>query len=299
MRAIFVILATLVITAGIIAEPVSEKAKEKRYEDLHDLAYLQVPIANFGTEDMNTQYDDLKSKYEVALAFYFEDDYLEAYRGFIDVQKGLEKLYEDMSLAYIDRTSNLLQASISSVVELELDYHPSSKKIVDMLKAREAPKEKPMYDPQEYHYVYDKFPILKNIDRGYEYLGEAKRLRKDALNLEKWLEEGKELDPRLRKRRIENYKAAIELSRNAKTNGVRVFQLMRRNDIYSVQIEHKDNYFAQHTSEEHLSPVLDPRIPDDFKIDATDVLNRVYEEEVRVKLNNENIEGSQAAKNEQ
>ncbi len=291
-----VIAVLILFASSLFAEPVSQKAKERRYQNLHDLAYLQVPLTNFGTEDLKKQYDEMKEKYEIALAFYLEDNFLEAYKGFVEVQTGLEKLYEDLSLIYIDRTQEVLRATTTRVVDIELQYHPSSQKIVNMLKAREAPHEGTQYSPEEYHLVYDKHPIVKHLDRGYEFLGESKRIRQEAMDLEKWLEEGKEIDPSMRKRRIDAYKASIESCRSAKKSAIHVFHLLNRNDIYSVQVDHAENYYAKY-EDARLAPVLDPRIPDEYKIDASDALNRDHAEEVRTKLNNENIKKGEKTEN--
>jgi hypothetical protein len=82
------------------AENVAEKAKYKRAEALEQIVYLDVPLRNFGSEkpELVKEYDAVKQKYAVALSFFFEDNFVESYKLFLDVQNSLEKLYEQMSL---------------------------------------------------------------------------------------------------------------------------------------------------------------------------------------------------------
>lgn len=303
------------LTGSVIwAEAVSEKAKYKRAESLEQLVYLDVPVQNFGTDDTKAAYQELKKQYSVALAFYFEDNYLEAYRGFLDIQAKIEKLYEQISLQYIDRTSILLQSAIDGktgaeadgsapadgaekpindpkgAVDVEFQYNRRQDVVKRFGHDREAPKEKPLYDTKEYYYAVDKQAIINNLDAGYELLGNAKRARQEAMDLEKWLENDKPIDPRMRKMRIDNYKAAIDACRQAKLNGIKAFQLLRRHDIYKVQTEFAENFYAV---EKRLSPVFDLRIPAEYRIDFNDSYNKLHNDETKYKLNNENIDGKE------
>lgn len=288
----------LLFTAGLLSpvsgEAVSMKAKDKRYELLTYMLNLEVAMANFGTEDQKETYEDIKKDYSIGLAFFFEENYLTAYETFLTAQSKMEKLYEEVTMDYLTRTEKLLQAAAEEVVELELKYTKGSETVERFLRDREAPKEKVAYDPKDFHKVYDKRAILNNLQKGYEMLGEAKRVRQRAIDYEKFQEEGKDITPRIKKTRLDHYMATIDLARQAKVNAIHVFQLKNRNEIYKVQKKYDDNFFMV---EKDLDPVFDTRIPEEFVIDANDALERVHEEEVNIKLKMQTIEGESEDQN--
>ncbi len=309
----------LSLFSDIHAESPAEKAKAKRAETLHDLVFLDIPLKNFGDDDKKNRYNEVKKKYAVALAFFFEESYVESYRTFLDAQTELDKLYEEMSALYIDRTGLILQDALQQIVDVEIKYNKNTEFVKRFLRDREAPKERPLYDPKDFHLVYDKYAILDNIDRGYELLGISRRASIEAQEVEKVFEPQLESDdpaiknmrienrdPKVRRYRIDRYKKIIENCRQAKLNAANVFQLMHRNRLYLVQkgefsseagLDAKQGEFNQnyYVKEKQLDPIFDPRIPDKYKIDASDAKNRWHEEEIKMRLNNENIEGNKQA----
>lgn len=298
---LFIIVA-FIFSGSIFSESIIEKAKSKRIENLQYLLNLDVPLRNFGTKDfgheeLTKKRDIIKVKYASALSFYFEQNYLEAYRGFLEVQKDVEKLYEELSILYIDRTAEILKKAGEKVVDIEMVYSRGTGIVNDFVKDIQPAREQELLTEEQikkkkeknklFHYTYDKRDIMKNLQLGYEYLGEAKRVRQQALNLEKWIEAKKEIDPSMRQRRIESYMAVIKLCRRGKMNGLQVFKLVNRNSIYDIQGHKyraekdgdlKPNFYVY---ENDLDPVFDPRIPETFIVDANDSLNRVHSIETK------------------
>jgi hypothetical protein len=280
------------------AENVAEKAKYKRAEALEQIVYLDVPLRNFGSEkpELVKEYDAVKQKYAVALSFFFEDNFVESYKLFLDVQNSLEKLYEQMSLFYIDRTNTVLQQAVKEATEIEIRYNKrapfATQTIGDKREAgvrigadkKPVALEKRLYDPQEIHYLYDKKAMIDNIDYGYMQLGQAKVARQKAMDLEKWLEKGKPMPATMKKSRIDSYKAAMNMCRQAKINGIMVMQLNRIYDNYELQTKFKDNYFMK---EKRLDPVFDFAIPEVYKKDANDSRNSIHDREERIKIKGE------------
>lgn len=298
MRKITAILAISLTYGALSAVNVAEKAKYKRAEALEQLVYLEVPLKNFGSEkpELVQQYTDIKNKYTVALSFFFEDNFVESYKLFIEVQNGLEKLYEQVSLFYIDRTNLLLQQAVKEATEIEMRYNRRATFATQAIgKKREAgvrigqdkkevKLEQRLYDPKDIHYLYDKKRMIDNIDVAYMQLGQAKVARQKALDLEKWLEKGKAMPPTMKKSRIESYRAVIELCRQAKVNGIMVMQLNRIFDNYELQTRFKDNYFMK---EKRLDPVFDFAIPDDYVKDASDSRNAMHDNNERIMVKGE------------
>jgi hypothetical protein len=298
MRKTSVYLILLAATQFAHAENVAEKAKYKRAESLEQIVYLDVPLRNFGSEkpELAKLYDEVKQKYAVALSFFFEDNFVESYKFFLEVQNTLEKLYEQLSLFYIDRTNIILQQAVKEATEIEIRFNRKAPfATLAIGKEREAgvrisadkkqtQLEKRLYDPKDIHYLYDKKAMIDNIDYGYMQLGQAKLVRQKAMDLEKWLEKGKPMPPTMKKERIEAYKTVIDICRQAKVNGIMVMQLNRIFDNYELQIKFRDNYFMK---EKRLDPVFDFAIPDEFKKDANDSRNRIHDHEERIKLKGE------------
>lgn len=290
-QSIFFLIAVSFVTSGSLnAEPASLKAKAKRAENLQYLMELSVPVANFGTEEQKKELESIKKNYSSALAFFLEENYVESYRGFLETQKAVEKLSEQMSAAYLQRTQEMLGALIQNMLDMDVRYDRNSQFMKMVMKDIDPEVEKRGYDPKEVHYARDKYHIANALKMGYRKLGKAKRVRQAALDLEKWLESGKEMPPRLRKKRIESYLAVIRVCREAKLDAVYAFQLYNMHiegkSLYEVQKRYAKNPFLL---EKRLDPVFDPRIPEEYVLDANDALNRLHKDEVRVKLNGETL----------
>ena len=276
---------------SVAAIPPSQKAKEKTAENQRFIVGIEVAIANFATDEQKKEYEVIKDEYLAGLSLFLETNYVDSYKTQLAAQKKLEKLFEQLSLDYIERTSTMLQRVIKNFVELRVKFDNKSE-LVRRYGVDIDPADDRSYDPTEYHLTYDRHTIFRNIQMGYERLSDARRIRKGGIDLEKWFEEGKEPDPRYHAMRIERYLAAINICRKSKLNVVKIYQLLNRNDIYTVQTEERDNRFAV---ESNLPPVLDPRIPDEFKKDASDAKNLVHDIEkakTGKKANNTNNGGA-------
>lgn len=298
MRQLTLLSLLFITIASLSAENVAEKAKYKRSEALNQIVFLEVPLKNYSAEkpELVKDFEEVKKKYSVALSFFFEDNFVESYKIFLDVQNNLEKLYEQVSLFYIDRTNVVLQEAVKEATEIEIRYNRkapfASQSIGQKREAgvrisqdkKETQLEKRLYDPTEIHYLYDKKAMIDSIDYGFMMLGQAKIARQKAMDLEKWLEKGKAMPPTMKKSRIESYRGAIELCRQAKINGILVMQLNRIYDNYALQTRFKDNYFMK---EKRLDPVFDFAIPDDFVKDASDSRNVVFDQRERIMVKGE------------
>jgi len=279
IKAIILVFVFFGYVGSAAAVPPSQKAKEKTAENQRFIVGIEVAILNFGTDDQKKEYDIIKDDYLAGLSLFLERNYVESYKTQLTTQKKLEKLFEQISLDYIERTSTMLQRVIKNFVDLRVKFDNKSE-LVRRYGVDIDPSEDRSYDPTEYHLTYDRHTIFRNIEMGYERLSEARRIRKAGIDLEKWFEEGKEPDPRYFAMRIERYMAAINLCRKSKLNVVKIYQLLNRNDIYTVQTQLRDNRFAV---ESNLPPVLDPRIPEEFRKDASDAKNLLYDKEVETK----------------
>ena len=276
-------LMILINSSSIYSISVAEKAREKIEEDRQYIYALEIPIRNFGTEEQKNEYNAMKDQYMIGLGYYMEANYVNAYKELFETQKKLDKLYEKVSMDYVERTTKILQELVKNVVEIDITYNKDSDLVRRYETDRQAPKEKVFYDPKNFHFVYDKKTISRNVSMGFSHLGDAKRIRQDAVTIqERKYEEGQTVDPAIYRYRLDSYVSVIDLCREAKKNAFQAYQLINRNDIYTIQTQHRGNRFAR---ESNLLPVFDPRIPETYKVDASDVLNLVHEDEIAVKLN--------------
>jgi len=285
---------SLISVNNINSEAISVKAKIKRAEILKYLTFLKNAVLNFGQPSQIEKFEKIKEEYSNALSFYYEatvpipknftNNYLVAYRSFLEIQEKIEKLSEILSQSYINRTQELLQRASKDLVDISIRYHRDSPLVKRFLKNSNPENEVKSYNPKDFHKLYDKRPIIVNIKKGYSTLGLARIVRQKALDLENYLEAEqlkKGIPATMRKARIESYLKVIELARQAKINAIMTFQLLNRNKEYCVQVSYGKNRYMH---EGKLDPVFDPRIPQDYVKDANDSLNRNHEDEMNIKI---------------
>ena len=266
---------------SVFSDDISEKAKRMKSYNFNYLLFLDVPLQNFGTEEEKKQYTDIKNEYARATGLFYERRYLEAYRVYVPVLENIEKLYERLSLSYIDRTYGLLQNSLTALVEVGIKYDKRSYTVENILTDIEVPYEKPHYDPKEFHFTYDKEIMVRNLDRSYLYIAYATEIRRRGIILENVLEKDRVLSPEVRLVRVDNYKRSIEFTRQAKVNAIYIYQLINTNKMLDTHEYSSNPYF----NEKNLAPVFDKRIPDEYKLDANDSLNRVHKDEIELRVN--------------
>ncbi len=281
VKFVFSVFVALLMPLSLFAESVADKAKRQQSKNINAIVFLEVPIKNFGTEDQIKNYKEIKFKYGRSLAFYFENNFLASYRSFIKVQKSLEEIYEKLSIEYINRTELILQKSLQALVEIKIRYHRKSNIIDRILTNIEPPNERPYYIEKELHFVYDKQPMTRNMDRAYYLLGHAKRLHKKSINLIKNLKPGKPVPPRYREKRVVNYQKIIEICRLAKRNGIRVHQYINQNKLYQAEPSYRKNPAFY---EKKIAPIFDTSIPKDYVVDLNDSYNKIQATEVDYKL---------------
>ena len=260
-------------SSPLLADSAAAKSKKQKQESLHALVFLDIPLRNFGNEEQNKFYEEIKFKYTRALSFYFEDDFVNAYQNFLKVQKDLEKIYEKLSIDYVDRTEVILKSVLKTIAEVDIKYYRDSYLVQNMLKNIEAPDEKPYYEEKEFHFTYDKRDMVGNIDQAYQNLGYAKQLRREGINLQRYLEDGQLTPASFRSERIKKYINAVKLCRKAKRNAIYVYQLIDRNKMLETEPAYKDNAaFLEKLRE----PVFDKSVPKDYVVDLNDALGRVH-----------------------
>ena len=319
MKRIFILFTALSVFTAAYAEGVHSKAYEKRVEMIGYLRAIEPMVRNYPGKDKEgnettirakgdkkgqryNRYEEIKRVFQEGLLYYFEGSYVNAYRRFLESQLTMEQLLEELSQEYVDKTEDMLKASVDrkdenkstdkSLMDITVEFGANTKMRRDQLEPRESSKIARKYDPKEYHYVLNKSAIEENIANGYQALGQAKTARINALKIEKTLERHQKLDPKHRKYRIEQYMASIYKCRDARANAVNVFRLKYPLDNYyllkdqdeeleKVKMNYSQNYYV---NRKNLAPVFDKSIPEQFRRHATDVNGYVYEDSIDEKV---------------
>lgn len=332
-----VLILFLTLPFQMYAEAVSAKAYAKRKELLNYLRFIEPIVKNFrgdnkdgqpaeynappGMEGLRVQrYNKLKNLYQEGLLYFFEQDYVNSYRRFLEAQLGMEQVLEELSQFYIERTEGMLKAAVEkknpnnpedrNLVDISVEYSSESRYMKNFKQERETPFTRRMYNPREFHYVTNRYTIEKNMEMGYRYLAMAKNARIDALKIENNLMKHQNLSPRHRKHRIDTYVAAINLCRDAKSNAINIYKLKYPFDNYylfrgdskseatkdkdgnvvpgqpvvisGVQMDYNKNPYVDF--DDRLSPVLDLRIPEQYRVDGSDAMERIHQEEIDAKI---------------
>ncbi len=319
------------LPASAGAYSVAEKAQDKRIELMGYLRVMKPIVYNFPCEPWPTCYQppregdslyqegervdlfkEIKRIYQEGMIYYFEGNYINAYNRFLDAQVRSERLLEDLSQFYLDRTEQMLRDSIEkknpdnpedmTVVDVGVEYGPGSRKRRDFNYDRDAPLTARRYDPREVHWAKNKYRMEKNVEKGYEHLGIAKKVRYLALNVDRNLTKNQKIQPGHRKKRIEYYIASIRMARLAKINAAFIYALKYPFDNYALHNVHgltEEGLFEEpktpsleditmnwtenpYVLPKKLHPVFDLRVPAMYRRDLTDSRDEIYEEEVNV-----------------
>ncbi len=278
----------VMLTFHLGASSSIERAKEHKQKDYEYIVTMNVPVQNFGTDKQKNSYKIIKQDYQRALTFYFEEDYLKSYKMFVKVRTGLETLYSQMSIVYINRTREILDDISNKWFDIHIEYGRDTQMVGYMLKDITPSSEAVFYDPKMFHFVYDKYIMERNVKQASQLLGKAKKLRKMAISIAKYFKPADPLTPEtpridmLRLEMLRKYQGVISLCRYSKQNALSAYKAFNRNLIYDTK-KFKDNpYFLPKNIDS--DPIFDTRIPGVYLVDANDILNRIHEIELKLKL---------------
>lgn len=319
--------------SGVSGESVANKAAAKRVELTHYLRSMRPIVFNFPCDPLpqcrdqytpaeqakypwerTKLYSEAKTIFQEGLIFHYEGQYINAYNRFLDAQVRIDKLLEDLSQSYIDRTEIMLRDAIEqktpddeldkTVVDITMELGPNSKLRRDFKKLREAGMEDRRYEPKLHHYAMKKYDIETNMSKGYDFLGEARDARVQALKVGAGDPPHLSFKVEQRKRRIELYLDSIQLARKAKFNAERIFQLKYPYDNYALfapdskteptgvkegEVPVIDGRQMEWTKNPYLlpkklHPILDLRVPEKFRVDIVDIRNMRYDDEKAIVL---------------
>lgn len=328
----FAISAVIFGTTAVEAQSVSEKATRQRDSLIISLRKLRPMVYNFpcdpmpqclpaNAEERRTNpglhvelYRKAKRLYQEGLIYYFEKNFVNSYSRFLEAQQTMDKLLESLSQVYIDRTELMMRQAVEklnpndpndmSVVDISMDFGHNSKLRRDFQKNRDVQIDVRRYDPRNYHWAVNKYQIEKNMEKGYEHLGLARKAREKALKLDIHLPNNARSTIHILNRRIEIYRQVIDLCRKAKMNAEFIFALKYPYANYPLhnqfgKTEKIDNAGGEIPSlhgvkmnwsenpnvlPKRLHPIFDFRVPQEWHRDTVDAREMRFDDEIDTQL---------------
>ncbi len=222
-------------------ESIGQKSEILRLHLLRNLRDARVIVRNFpctpfpsclkGGEtvesDLLKKYTELEKAYTEGMIYFYEGNFVGAYSSLFSILTGIDKLLDEMSQFYLERTSLMLRDALEkkdkenpddkTVVSVLLDYGQKSRKREEFSKLHEPPHFKRSYDAKELRWVYNRHAIEGSVRKGYEYISHAREARLRASRV-------------LSREQAPNYSAVSpELSKTATKDGDSVAK--DRNDL--------------------------------------------------------------------
>lgn len=326
------LLIALFAGTALEAQSVAEKATQQRDSLILSLRKLRPMVYNFPCDPMPecmptdaqqaqknpganvALYRKSKQLYQEGLIYYFEKNFVNAYSRFLESQVTMDKLLENLSQAYLDRTDYMIRASIEkknpndindmAVVDISMDYGRNSKLLRDFRKDRNIQYDVRRYDPRNFHWAVNKYQIEKNMEKGYEHLGLARKAREKAIQLDAYLPPQERTSINLISRRSAMYLQVIDLCRKAKINAEFIFALKYPYENYALSNPYgkteaidgkpgetpsisgvKMNYSQNpNVIPKNLHPIFDLRVPQEWHRDTVDARELRYDDEIDVQL---------------
>lgn len=325
-------LAIVSVVPELQAQSVAQKATRQRESLILVLRSLRPMAYNFPCDPMpdcmpkssedraknpgvNVElYRKAKRLYQEGLIYFYEKNFVNAYSRLLEAQMTVDKVLEYLSEIYLDRAEIMLRQSVEkknsndpndmSVVDISMDFGPGSKMRRDFSTPRSVQYDVRRYDPRNYHWAVNRYQIEKNMEKGYDNLGAARKVREKALKLDTHLppEERNSVD--ILARRIELYQQVIELARAAKINAEFIYALKYPYANYPLtnpwgkteKIDDKPGEIPAllgikmnwsknpNVFPKRLHPIFDFRVPEDWHRDTVDARNLRYEDELDVQM---------------
>lgn len=237
------------------------------FKNLH---FFTITIENFADEAQKNKFEEIKALFKDASAELYGQRYENALEKYNKVKENLFQLMDPIALVYLKRSKEILDSTAKPAFDIIIKYSKNSTFSNNFKHPFDPFKSTKNYDEKKYHFYYDSEKIENYLYNGYKTLTMAKNSYNDKdfkylKNLEKKTRTN--LDSILKK-----YIAVITLCRKSKMYGIEIYKIF--NDDKTGDILIKYNIKGG-----QIDPVLDERIPDNYKIDAVDNEKMIFSEE--------------------
>ena len=251
-----------------------EVAKKNYQFTLYLIRTLEVPVANFTTGDNRSKYDNIKTAFFSAREDFYGRNYDDAAKKYRTMKIELIPFALELAQSYITRTKVILDVTSKATEDLLTDFTRTSpfRRIIttprNPIDNEEVYYGK--YNEKNYHWFRYSATLESYIRASYETYFQAKFLLEDPeieyiMSKEESKITSNELDFVITK-----YINAITLCRQAKQFAIEVHKLQKVHDLTDIAVKYD-------VATLNLDPFLDDRIPFDFRIDALDNRNMIFQ----------------------
>ncbi len=275
-----ILLITLLIPHSIYPVSNAVISNQEYRKSLEILRELNIIISNFGTDTEKENLKKIRDNFQIAAQRHYGRHFINisslTYKKeksseketsidlFYDLKLQLIDLYSELSQFYIFRTQEILDSIAKETVDIIVEYGRGGGRSKYFFSRPIDPlKDNKPYDADKFHYFRIRATIEEYLDCGYRNLEDAQKVFDDVdyiYIMSKDKKTNKELSFILQKHRD-----AIKLARQGKECGIAIYQTLYTHKmseiLYKYDVSsHKVTQF----------PIYDDRIPEPYKVDATD-----------------------------
>lgn len=251
-----------------------EKAKMNYASTLVMMTDIRVSVENFAEDAGKSTFQKIRDLFFSAREDYFGRNYVTAFEKYTAMKVELLPFMEELCQGYLTRTKEILDAAAKETADMTFDFRRNAPFRQYFFQPYDPVKRQKFYitpyNARNYHLFKDKQALESYMQLGYEKYFDAKRIFEDPeIEYRKSLEKKtpNDLDYVL-----ENYSNVIKLCRQSKQYGIEIYKLFRINDLADIGAKYD-------ISTINLSPVIDERIPEEYRIDAADNHRLVFSSE--------------------
>ena len=276
----FLLFIILVIPYSIYPVSNAVISNQEYRNSLEILRELNIIISNFGTDAEKEELKKIKNDFQIAAQRHYGRHFINVtsltYKKeeseekatsidlFYDLKLQLIDLYSNLSEFYIFRTQEILDSIAKDTVDIIIEYGRGGGKSKYFFSRPIDPlKDNKPYDADKFHYFRIRATVEEYLDSGYRNLEDARRVFDDVdyiYIMSKEKKTNKELSFVLQKHRD-----AIKLARQGKECGIAIYQTLYTHKMS--EILYKYDVSSHNVAQ---FPIYDDRIPEPYKVDATD-----------------------------
>ncbi|MFW6365021.1 MAG: hypothetical protein ACOC2H_00945 [Spirochaetota bacterium] len=259
--------------------------KEYRYT-LSLIRELNIIVQNFGTDEEREEYETIRRNFQRAAERHYARDFITitalseqtaaidnsttSVDLFYELKLQLLEMYSTMAAVYLARTNNILEGTAREATDILIEYGKGSGLAKYFFARPVNPRTdiKP-YDADKYHYFRERATIEAYLHDGYKYLEQARNVYQDVDF--QYIKTKDVKSTRDLTYMIEKHRAAIIICRDAKECGIAIYKILNLHDLDGILRKYGVN-----DQSVIRFPIYDDRIPEQYKVDATDNRNLIW-----------------------
>ncbi|MCU0821779.1 MAG: hypothetical protein MUC95_04805 [Spirochaetes bacterium] len=228
---------------------------------LGHLRTLSVVIENFGNPENKVEFDETKALFQGATEEFYAQNFISSYAKYFKVKENLISLLDKVAILYIDRSKEILDSTSRQSFDLFIKYAKDNALAHYFTKPYNPVEDIKGYNPDEYHFFHDNETIESYLKNGYKNLEIAKKIYNDPDLL--LLKEKEKKTAQNLNFIINRNLEVILYCRMAKLYSLEIHKIMKINRLGDILNKYR-------LTAGKLDPICDDRIPEEYKVDASD-----------------------------